>query len=199
MIVSFELLPLVEVLCRLGPSLWSWGVACPSSALVAAPIPSCEFHFEINTPVTTCFFKNQPATISAWKGGFVSTWRSKRGGRIWVGSLARRTSKRTSGSTRWVGRAEVWGVWHLTPTGQSPGSSPARKMAVGLLRRSPIHKRLCGNTFSFTAAAPEMLIISKCSSPNIQTSLAVVKRLKLMDSGAIHLIGNRLAEAEFKK
>jgi len=26
--------------------------------------------------------------------------------------------------------------------------------------------------------------------PNIQTSLAVVKRLKLMDSGAIHLIGN---------
>lgn len=34
-----------------------------------------------------------------------------------------------------------------------------------------------------------------CFSPNIQTSLAVVKRLKLMDSGAIHLIGNRLIEA----
>ena len=31
--------------------------------------------------------------------------------------------------------------------------------------------------------------------PNIQTSLAVVKRLKLMDSGAIHFIGNRLTEA----
>lgn len=32
-------------------------------------------------------------------------------------------------------------------------------------------------------------------SPNIQTSLAVVKRLKLMDSGAIHLIGNRETDA----
>lgn len=32
-------------------------------------------------------------------------------------------------------------------------------------------------------------------SPNIQTSLAEVKRLKLMDSGAIHLIGNRLTDA----
>lgn len=73
-------------------------------------------------------------------------------------------------------------------------------MAVGLLRRSPIHKRLCGNTFSSTAAAAlEMLTVSRCFSPNIQTSLAVVKRLKLMDSGAIHLIGNRLAEAEWKK
>lgn len=33
------------------------------------------------------------------------------------------------------------------------------------------------------------------SSPNIQTSLAEVKRLKFMDSGAIHLIGNRVTEA----
>lgn len=32
-------------------------------------------------------------------------------------------------------------------------------------------------------------------SPNIHTSLAEVKRLKLMDSGAIHLIGSRLIEA----
>lgn len=36
-------------------------------------------------------------------------------------------------------------------------------------------------------------------SPNIQTSLAVVKRLKLMDSGAIHLIGNRESDAAQKK
>ena len=32
-------------------------------------------------------------------------------------------------------------------------------------------------------------------SPNIQTSLAVVKRRKLMDSGDIHLIGRRVTEA----
>lgn len=36
-------------------------------------------------------------------------------------------------------------------------------------------------------------------SPNIQTSLAEVKRLKLMDSGAIHLMGNRLTEAAEKR
>jgi hypothetical protein len=36
-------------------------------------------------------------------------------------------------------------------------------------------------------------------SPNIQTSLAVVKRLKLIDSGAIHLIGNRVSEAGREK
>lgn len=36
-------------------------------------------------------------------------------------------------------------------------------------------------------------------SPNIQTSLAVVKRLKLMDSGAIHLIGKRETEAVSKR
>lgn len=35
-------------------------------------------------------------------------------------------------------------------------------------------------------------------SPNIHTSLAVVNRLKLMDSGAIHLIGNRVTEAAEK-
>lgn len=35
--------------------------------------------------------------------------------------------------------------------------------------------------------------------PNIQTSLAVVNRLKLMDSGAIHLIGNRVTEAVKKQ
>lgn len=32
--------------------------------------------------------------------------------------------------------------------------------------------------------------------PNIQTSLAVVNRLKLMDSGAIHLIGSLPLDAE---
>lgn len=32
-------------------------------------------------------------------------------------------------------------------------------------------------------------------SPNIQTSLAVVKRRKLMDSGDIHLMGRRVTEA----
>lgn len=36
-------------------------------------------------------------------------------------------------------------------------------------------------------------------SPNIQTSPAVVKRLKLIDSGAIHLIGSRLTEAAFMR
>lgn len=36
------------------------------------------------------------------------------------------------------------------------------------------------------------------NSPNIQTSLAVVNRLKLIDSGAIHLIGNRVTEAAVK-
>lgn len=35
-------------------------------------------------------------------------------------------------------------------------------------------------------------------SPNIHTSLAVVNRLKLMDSGAIHLIGNRVTDAAEK-
>lgn len=39
------------------------------------------------------------------------------------------------------------------------------------------------------------VVKSITSSPNIQTSLAVVKRLKLMDSGAIHLIGNRVIDA----
>lgn len=32
-------------------------------------------------------------------------------------------------------------------------------------------------------------------APNIQTSLAVVKRLKLMDSGDIHLMGRRVMDA----
>lgn len=32
--------------------------------------------------------------------------------------------------------------------------------------------------------------------PNIQTSLAVVNRLKLMDSGAIHLMGSLPLDAE---
>lgn len=36
------------------------------------------------------------------------------------------------------------------------------------------------------------------SSPNIQTSLADVNLLKLMDSGAIHLIGSLPLEAETK-
>lgn len=35
----------------------------------------------------------------------------------------------------------------------------------------------------------------KLNSPNIQTSLAVVKRRKLMDSGDIHLMGRRVTEA----
>ena len=35
----------------------------------------------------------------------------------------------------------------------------------------------------------------RACSPNIQTSLAVVKRRKLMDSGDIHLIGRRVTEA----
>lgn len=35
--------------------------------------------------------------------------------------------------------------------------------------------------------------------PNIQTSLAVVNRLKLMDSGAIHLIGSFPLDAEKKR
>lgn len=35
----------------------------------------------------------------------------------------------------------------------------------------------------------------KLHSPNIQTSLAVVKRRKLMDSGDIHLMGRRVTEA----
>ena len=35
-------------------------------------------------------------------------------------------------------------------------------------------------------------------SPNIQTSLAVVNLLKLIDSGAIHLMGSLPLEAEFK-
>lgn len=35
--------------------------------------------------------------------------------------------------------------------------------------------------------------------PNIHTSLAVVKRLKLIDSGAIHFMGNLPLEAEIYK
>lgn len=35
--------------------------------------------------------------------------------------------------------------------------------------------------------------------PNIQTSLAVVNRLKLMDSGAIHLIGSLPLDAKKQK
>lgn len=38
-------------------------------------------------------------------------------------------------------------------------------------------------------------ILPKLNSPNIQTSLAVVKRRKLMDSGDIHLMGRRVTEA----
>lgn len=37
--------------------------------------------------------------------------------------------------------------------------------------------------------------LGKLHSPNIQTSLAVVKRRKLMDSGDIHLMGRRVTEA----
>lgn len=35
--------------------------------------------------------------------------------------------------------------------------------------------------------------------PNIQTSLAVVNRRKLIDSGAIHLMGSLPLEAEVKR
>lgn len=41
--------------------------------------------------------------------------------------------------------------------------------------------------------------VNTFNSPNIQTSLAVVNRLKLMDSGAIHLIGSLPLEAETQK
>lgn len=34
------------------------------------------------------------------------------------------------------------------------------------------------------------------SLPNIHTSLAVVNRRKFIDSGAIHLIGNRVTDAD---
>lgn len=47
--------------------------------------------------------------------------------------------------------------------------------------------------FFYPQLLPELFTIR--NSPNIQTSLAEVKRLKLMDSGAIHLIGNRVTEA----
>lgn len=39
------------------------------------------------------------------------------------------------------------------------------------------------------------LRISHMHTANIQTSLAVVKRRKLMDSGDIHLMGRRVTEA----
>lgn len=48
--------------------------------------------------------------------------------------------------------------------------------------------RLVPNVFQSGCAIAGLL-------PNIHTSLAAVKRLKLMDSGAIHLIGSRLIEA----
>lgn len=42
---------------------------------------------------------------------------------------------------------------------------------------------------------PSIVEITEICLPNIQTSLAEVNRLKLIDSGAIHLIGIRLTEA----
>lgn len=93
---------------------------------------------------------------SGWKGPSASTWGSKPGWRTGVVSAARRTSSGTPASTMWVGRAGVWGVWPLTPTGRSPGCSPAKRMAAGPLRRSPTRTRLHDNTFSSAAAVLEI-------------------------------------------